>query len=91
VEPSDVIQLILSPLVLLLGRVDVTVEATDSEGKSVFYLAYFEVKKDKTRNKRLILRVQTAFPVEELGKRRSKAGKVNFAVLLRAAHRGVVI
>jgi hypothetical protein len=68
-----------------------TMEATDSEGKAVHYAVFFTVEKDKHRKKRLLLRVQSAYPVEQLDRRHTGAGKVNFAVLLRATYEGRTI
>ncbi|CAG0999833.1 hypothetical protein PLCT2_03005 [Planctomycetaceae bacterium] len=66
----------------------VTMEVTDSFGKVVHYAVFFEVRKDKRRQKRLLLRVQSAYPIEHLNKRQQKARKVRFVVLLRAAYTG---
>ncbi|MHB1123315.1 MAG: hypothetical protein ACYC0T_11420 [Ramlibacter sp.] len=66
----------------------VTVEATTSEGVPVHYAVFFEVEKDSRRRKRLMLRVQSAYPIEALTKRLRTAGKVTFVKLLSAAYEG---
>jgi hypothetical protein len=52
------------------------------------YAVFFEVEKDKSRRKRMLLRVQSAYKLDALPRRLEKAGKVNFAVLLRATYEG---
>lgn len=52
------------------------------------YAVFFEVEKDKTRKRRMLLRVQSAYRLDALPKRLKAAGKVNFAVLLRATYEG---
>ncbi len=65
-----------------------TLELVAASGETKHYAVFFEVKKDKTRKKRLLLRVQSAYPVEKLDKRHTSAKKVNFTVLLRATYQG---
>jgi hypothetical protein len=53
------------------------------------YIAYFEVTKDTRRKKRLLLRVQSAYPLDQpMTKRQQKAGKVKFATLVKAIYEG---
>jgi len=66
----------------------VTMEAADSEGKAVQYAVFFEAKRDAKRAKRMLLRVQSAYPIEKLTNRQLRAGKVRFAVLLRSVYNG---
>jgi hypothetical protein len=65
-----------------------TLEAADSEGTAVHYAVFFAVEKDRNRKKRLLLRVQSAYPLVELTNRQRQAGKVNFNVLLQATYAG---
>lgn len=52
------------------------------------YAVFFEVNKDKRRKRRLLLHVQSAYVPEQVTKRQTKAGKVNFLTLLRKAYLG---
>lgn len=52
------------------------------------YVVFFEVEKDRIRKKRMLLRVQSAYRLDELSRQQKNAGKVNFAVLLRATYEG---
>lgn len=63
-------------------------EEVGDDGAIQRYAVFFEVERDPRRKKRLILRVQSAYPVVELTRRQQKAGKVNFRVLLRAVYQG---
>lgn len=65
-----------------------TLEATNSSGVPVLYAVFFSVEKDRRRSKRLLLRVQSAYPLTELNKRQRNAVKVRFPVLLRALYQG---
>jgi hypothetical protein len=62
--------------------------ATDSEGRTVNYGVFFRVIRDAHRAKRLLLRVQSAYPMDKLDAKLQKAGKVNLDVLLRATYEG---
>lgn len=66
----------------------VTMEAASSEGMAVHYAVFFDVQKDRHRKKCLLLRVQSAYPIQQLSARQRSAGKVNFKVLLKAAYAG---
>lgn len=65
-----------------------TVEIIDRNGVQVPYTVFFEVTKDRSRRKRMILRVQSAHARQELTKRQAKARKVRLDVLLRAVYEG---
>jgi hypothetical protein len=52
------------------------------------YAVFFEVTKDASRKKRLLLRVQSAYRIEALNDRQRRAGKVTLATLLRATYEG---
>ncbi|OWG18334.1 hypothetical protein KDK82_1813 [Delftia sp. K82] len=62
--------------------------ATDTEGRTVNYGVFFAVTKDRSRRKRILLRVQSAYVVEELTPKLQKARKVNLDVLLLATYEG---
>ncbi|MFG0602491.1 hypothetical protein ACF8PL_19105 [Delftia sp. WSY_4] len=61
---------------------------TDSEGQTVNYSIFFEVIRDKSRRKRLLLRVQSAYVLDKPTRRQQKARKVNLDVLLLATYEG---
>jgi hypothetical protein len=52
------------------------------------YIVYFEPEKDRRRSRRVLLRVQSAYPIDALSERQRKAGKVSFRTLLKAAYVG---
>jgi hypothetical protein len=52
------------------------------------YVIFFEAERDKTRKKRLLLRIQSAYRADALSKRLAKAGKIKFATLLRKTYQG---
>lgn len=62
--------------------------ATVDGGRPVHYVVFFEVSRDQRRKKRLLLRVQSAYPVDALTNRQASAGKVKFLTVLRAAYFG---
>ncbi|AOS81412.1 hypothetical protein Q5W_21880 [Hydrogenophaga sp. PBC] len=62
-----------------------------SEGKAACYSVFFEVRKDAARKKRIILRVQSAYLLDELTQRQRNARKVNLNVLLKAVYDGRTI
>ncbi|WP_118180833.1 hypothetical protein [Paraburkholderia phosphatilytica] len=67
----------------------VTLENTNHDGTTSLYAVFFEVEKDDARRRRLILRVQSAYVLDEgLTKRQAGARKVAFETLLRAAYLG---
>lgn len=66
----------------------ITIEGERPALADGLYAVFFEVKKDSRRKKRLILRVESAYRVDELTPRQKNAGKVNFDVLLRATYEG---
>ncbi|WP_423379915.1 hypothetical protein [Burkholderia sp. LMG 32019] len=64
----------------------VTVEAVSSDGTPRVYAVFFEVSKDRTRKRRLILRVQSAYMLDGgLTRRQREARKVALRTLLRAS------
>lgn len=65
----------------------ITLEVIDERNPGL-YAVFFEVEKDGARRKRMLLRVQSAYRIDSLSRRQEKAGKVNFAVLLRATYEG---
>lgn len=67
----------------------VTMQETNADGTTSLYAVFFEVEKDRTRRQRLILRIQSAYPLEqELAKRQRQAKRVAFKTLLRATYEG---
>jgi len=67
----------------------ITLEELDSSGEvERHYAVFFEVRRDNRRRKRLLLHVQSAYELTELTIRQSKAKKVKFPTLLRAAYEG---
>jgi hypothetical protein len=62
-----------------------TVEVTGLEAPGL-YAVFFEVERDKRRKRRLLLYIQSAYRLERLTHRLSKAGKVRFATLLRKTY-----
>lgn len=52
----------------------------------VHYAVFFEVKKDRVRRKRMLLRVQSAYILDKPSKRLLKADKRRFQVILRRAY-----
>lgn len=67
----------------------VTLEHVNANGTTSLYAIFFEVKKDNSRKRRLVLRVQSAYVLENgLTKRQMKGGKVGFETLLRATYLG---
>jgi hypothetical protein len=66
-----------------------TVETTDLFGASSIYAVFFEVLKAKTRKRRLILQVQSAYRLDDgLSKRQRNAKKVTLRSILLAAMEG---
>jgi hypothetical protein len=54
--------------------------------KPEHYAVFFEVERDKQRPKRVLLRIQSAYALEQKTKRLQRAEKINFSVLLRRAY-----
>lgn len=50
------------------------------------YAVFFEVKRDKVRRKRMLLRVQSAYILDKPSKRLLKADKMRFQVILKRAY-----
>lgn len=65
-----------------------TFETLDALGRSINYAVFFQVLKDSKRKKRLLLRIQSAYRLDELTKRQRNAKKVKLSTLLRAAYEG---
>lgn len=65
-----------------------TFSTTNRSGVEVIYAVFFDVKKDKVRKKRLLMRIQSAYILDSLTRRLQKARKVNLIVLLRAVYEG---
>lgn len=65
-----------------------TFQVVDRQGNTVTYAVFFTVKKDSVRRKRIILRVQSAYVLDQMTRRQKESGKVNLKVLLRAVYEG---
>ena len=66
-----------------------TVETTTESGEPCLYAVFFEVEKDKARKHRLLLRVQSAYTLDQgLTKRQKEAKKVTLRSILRAVVEG---
>ena len=65
-----------------------TFEFIDADQVVRTYAIFFEVEKDSRRKRRLLLRIQSAYILDEITQRQKKAGKVRFSVLLKAAYEG---
>lgn len=63
-----------------------TIEITDHEGEAKPYIVFFEIKKDKKRRGRILLRIQSAYVKERLNNRLKNGQRVNFQVLVRATY-----
>jgi hypothetical protein len=62
-----------------------TIETTNAHGEPAVYAVFFEVGKDKTRKNRLLLRIQSAYTLDQdLTKRQREAKKVTLRSILRA-------
>ena len=69
-----------------------TVETTNALGEPSLYAVFFEVEKDKTRKHRLLLRIQSAYTLDQgLTKRQRQSKKVMLRSILRAAVEGRTI
>lgn len=65
----------------------VTIEIPSIAGeKPQHYAIFFEVERDKLRQKRVLLRIQSAYVLEQMTKRLQQAEKINFSVLLKRAY-----
>lgn len=60
--------------------------ATTPDSEPIRYAVFFEVKKDKVRRKRMLLRVQSAYILDKPSKRLLKADKMRFQVILKRAY-----
>ena len=52
-----------------------TVETTNASGEPCLYAVFFEVEKDKMRKHRLLLRIQSAFTLDQGLTKRQKVAK----------------
>jgi hypothetical protein len=67
----------------------VTVESLNADGTTSLYAIFFEAQKDKSRKRRMILRIQSAYPLNDgLTKRQTSARRIAFTTLLRATYLG---
>ena len=67
----------------------VTLEQLNEDGTTSLYAVFFEAERDLSRKRRIVLRIQSAYVLDNgLTRRQEKAGKVGFATLLRATYLG---
>jgi hypothetical protein len=67
----------------------VTVESVNADGTISLYAIFFEARKDKSRKRRMILRIQSAYLLTDgLTKRQTTARRISFMTLLRATYLG---
>lgn len=67
----------------------VTLEQLNEDGTTSLYAVFFEAERDRSRKRRIVLRIQSAYVLDNgLTRRQEKAGKVGFATLLRATYLG---
>ncbi|GAB2903590.1 hypothetical protein GCM10027093_46080 [Paraburkholderia jirisanensis] len=67
----------------------VTLENVNADGSTSMYAIFFEAQRDKSRKRRMILRIQSAYVLDDgLTKRQTKAQKIGFATLMRATYLG---
>lgn len=64
----------------------ITVEKIEKDGSISFYAVFFEVEKRKHRIGHIILRIQSAYLMENLTRKQKEAKKVNLSVLIKAAY-----
>lgn len=60
-------------------------EPTNAGEEPLHYAMFFEVKKDRLRKRRMILRVQSAYILENPSKRQLEAKKMRFHIILKRA------
>lgn len=67
----------------------VTLENLNDDGTTTLYAVFFEAERDRFRKRRIVLRIQSAYVLDNgLTKRQEKGGKIGFATLLRATYLG---
>ncbi|WP_229513521.1 hypothetical protein [Paraburkholderia terrae] len=67
----------------------VTLEQLNEDGTTSLYAVFFEAERDRSRKRRIVLRIQSAYVLDNgLTRRQEKAGTVGFATLLRATYLG---
>jgi hypothetical protein len=67
----------------------VTVESVNTDGSTSLYAIFFEARKDKSRKHRMVLRIQSAYLLDDgLTKRQTSAKRIGFTTLLRATYLG---
>lgn len=69
----------------------VTFEYLAPSGATRIYAVFFEVDSDRNHRKRVLLRVQSAYEIEQLSNRQRAAKPVGFEVLVRKAYLGEMV
>lgn len=65
--------------------VTLEIQPTHPEEETLHYAMFFEVKKDRFRKRRMLLRIQSAYILENPSKRLLNADKMRFHVILKRA------
>ena len=65
-----------------------TYEIMDHLGQTIEYAVFFSVEKDAKRAKRLLLRVQSAYPLETKPHRLANGQKISFTNLMKRTYEG---
>jgi hypothetical protein len=67
----------------------VTLENVNTDGTTSLYAIFFETHKDRSRRRRMVLRIQSAYVLDDgLTKRQAKAQRIGFSTLLRTTYQG---
>ena len=65
-----------------------TYDTVDHLGRAIEYAVFFTVEKDAKRAKRLLLRVQSAYPLEAVSRRLANGQKISFINLMKRTYEG---
>lgn len=65
--------------------VTLEIQPATPDGAALHYAMFFEVKRDRTRKRRMLLRVQSAYLLESPSRRLLNANKMRFHVILKRA------
>lgn len=68
-----------------------TFEGSEEDGVSFLYAVFFSVRKDRSRSKRLIMHIDSAYPIPALSNNQKKSKKVNLRTLLKTVYKGKAI
>lgn len=65
-----------------------TFEVTEIGGATGIYAVFFDVRKDRARKKRLILRIESAYAIDSMTRKQKDAKKVRLQILLKSVYNG---